>query len=138
MSKQMTSTTTQFIRQFLLAELAASTIPDWLTSDVHAECIKVLPHIRGQRPPHLGGATSVGASGDDIGLPPMGGGRTGWGRLCVGDTVTITITINLSGVIFIIRNEATMRRSSLMDVEPAMRCVGCGAEEPMRCAACAM
>jgi hypothetical protein len=43
----MASITSRFTRQFLLAELAASIIPDRLTSDVLAEHIKVLPHIRG-------------------------------------------------------------------------------------------
>jgi hypothetical protein len=109
MSKQMASTTSRFIRRFLLAELASSTIPDQLTSDVLSERVKVVPHIRGQRPLSLGGATSVSASGARRRAPCSGkGGATGWGRLCVG--VTITIAIGLSGVVFVIGNEATVMK----------------------------
>jgi hypothetical protein len=47
MSKQVASTTSRFTTQFLLAKLAVSTISDRLTSDVLAERIEVVSHIRG-------------------------------------------------------------------------------------------
>jgi hypothetical protein len=127
MSKQMTSTTSRFIRQFLLVELVASTIPDRLTSDVLAERAKVVPHIKGQRPLPLGSATSVGDSGARHRAPSggRGEGRIGWGRLRVG------VAIGFNGVVFIVGNKATVTK--IMDPEPTMRCVKCDAEEPMRC-----
>jgi hypothetical protein len=74
MSKQMASTTSRFTRQFLLVELASSTIPDQLTYDVSAEHVKVVPHIRCQHPLPLSGATSVGASGAQRRAPSDGRG----------------------------------------------------------------
>jgi hypothetical protein len=107
MSKQMGSTTSRFTRQFLLVELASSTIPNRLTSDVLREGVKVVPHIRGQCPLPLGGATSVGASGVWCRAPCGGrGGATGRGQL----RVRVAIAIGLGGIVFIIGNEATVMK----------------------------
>jgi hypothetical protein len=79
MSKQMASTTSIFTRQFLLVELASSTIPDRLTFDILAEHVKVVP----QRPLPLGSATSVGARGAWHRAPCGGRGVAQVGVGCV-------------------------------------------------------
>jgi hypothetical protein len=104
MSKQMASTTSRFTREFLLVELALSTIPDWLTTDVLVQRIKVLPHIRGQHPLPLGSATGIGASGARHRAPSDGRGSHWSG------SVSCWVAIGLSGDVFVTGNEATVTK----------------------------